>query len=70
MSDLIPIERIESKILLVRNQKVMLDADLANLYAVQTKVLLQAVKRNINRLPDDFMFRLTKEEFSILRSQF
>ena len=65
----VPIERIERLILLIRGQKVMLDADLAALYGVETKVLVQAVKRNISRFPDDFMFQLTKEEFDILRSQ-
>lgn len=66
---LVPLERIEGLILLVRGQKVMLDADLAALYGVETKVLNQAVKRNIDRFPDDFMFRLSKEEFANLRSQ-
>lgn len=66
---LIPSERIESKILLVRNVKVMLDADLADLYGVTTKVLNQAVRRKRDRFPRDFMFQLTKEEFEILRSQ-
>ena len=66
---LIPTERIERSILLMRGQKVMQDSDLAELYGVETKVLLQAVKRNIRRFPDDFMFQLTKEEFRILRSQ-
>ena len=70
MSELVPMERIEDKILLMRGQKVMLDMDLARLYGVQTKVLVQAVKRNIERFPEDFMFQLTKEEFdNILRSQ-
>ena len=64
------IQRIESKIFEVRGRKVMLDIDLAGLYEVETKVLNQAVKRNINRFPDDFMFRLTKEEWMTLRSQF
>jgi hypothetical protein len=67
---LIPVERIESSILLIRNQKVMLDNDLATLYGVETKRLSEAVKRNIDRFPEDFMFRLTKEEHGILRSQF
>ena len=66
----LPAEVIEKKILFVRGQKVMLDSDLAVLYGVETKVLIQAVKRNINRFPDDFMFQLTKEEFESLRSQF
>ena len=59
---LIPLERILQSILLIRGQKVMLDADLAVLYGVPTKVFNQAVKRNIKRFPDDFMFRLTKHE--------
>ncbi len=62
MNEIIPIEKIENKILTIRNQKVMLDRDLAELYGVETKVLNQAVKRNIERFPDDFMFQLTKEE--------
>lgn len=62
MSDLVLQERIESKIYLIRGLKVMLDTDLAKLYEVQTKVLNQAVKRNIKRFPKDFMFQLTKEE--------
>ena len=59
---LIPLERIERSILLIRRQKVMLDSDLAALYGVSTKVLNQAVKRNKDRFPPDFMFRLTKRE--------
>jgi len=70
MSDLIPIERIENKIYLIRGQKVMLDRDLAELYGIETKKLKQAVKRNIDRFPDDFMFQLNKEEFNNWRSQF
>ena len=66
----IPLERVESHILLIRGQKIMLDADLAALYEVETKVLTQAVKRNIGRFPTDFMFQLTKQEFNNLRSQF
>jgi hypothetical protein len=58
----IPVERIEQAILLIRGQKVMLDADLAVLYEVPTKALNQAVKRNERRFPPDFMFRLTKKE--------
>ena len=64
---IIPI-RIESLIHIIREQQVMLDSDLAKLYGVETKVLNQAVKRNIQRFPEDFMFQLTKEE--CLRSQF
>lgn len=67
---LIPLERITQSILLIRGHRVMLDADLAALYNVETRVLLQAVKRNIERFPDDFMFQLTKQELDHLRSQF
>jgi phage regulator Rha-like protein len=66
----LPVERIEQKILLIRDQKVMLDSDLAELYGVETKVLNQAVRRNLRRFPVDFMFRINQEEFDILRSQF
>ena len=59
---LIPVERIERRILFIRGQKIMLDIDLAELYGVQTKALNQAVKRNKDRFPPDFMFRLSKEE--------
>jgi len=59
---LIPLERIERRILLIRGHKVIIDADLAELYGVQTKVLNQAVKRNKDRFPPDFMFQLTKQE--------
>jgi hypothetical protein len=59
---LVPSERIERSILLIRGVKVMLDADLAELYGVSTKVFNQAVKRNRDRFPEDFMFRLTQEE--------
>jgi len=62
MSQLIPIEKIENKIYHLRGRKIMLDNDMARLYDVQTKVLNQAVKRNLKRFPDDFMFRLTKTE--------
>jgi len=61
---------IESRILLLREQRVMLDADLATLYGVETRVLVQAVKRNLARFPADFMFQLTAEEWANLRSQF
>jgi hypothetical protein len=66
----IPDEIITSKIYLIREKKVMLDKDLAELYNVTTGVLNQAVKRNIARFPDDFMFQVTKEEFDNLISQF
>jgi len=61
--------RIEARILLMRGERVMLDADLAELYGVATKVLVQAVKRNAERFPLDFMFQLTLDEFANLRSQ-
>ena len=63
------LEIINNKINVIRNQKVMLDFDLALLYQIETKVLKQAVRRNIERFPEDFMFELTKEEFDNLRSQ-
>jgi hypothetical protein len=69
-SILIPDEVIVSKIYLIRGQKVMLDSDLAELYGVETKVLKQAVKRNLSIFPEHFMFELTAEEFKYLRSQF
>jgi hypothetical protein len=65
----IPIETIERRIFLVRGQKVMLDSDLALLYQVDTKVLNQSVRRNLDRFPIDFMFSLTVEESNSLRSQ-
>jgi len=66
----IDVNVIANRILIVRGHRVMLDADLAELYDVQTKVLLQAVKRNIERFPDDFMFQLDADEFTTLRSHF
>jgi hypothetical protein len=65
----LPDEVLTSKIFVVREQKVMLDSDLAKMYGVETKVLKQAVKRNIERFPQDFMFELTIQEFQNLRSQ-
>jgi hypothetical protein len=62
MKSVIPAEPLEGKILIVRGHKVMLDADLARLYGVGTKALNQAVKRNKERFPEDFMFQLTKRE--------
>jgi len=67
---LIPAKRIEHKILFLRKHKVMVDRDLAELYEVPTKRLNEQIKRNIKRFPSDFMFRLTKEEFKNLKSQF
>ncbi|HAN00725.1 MAG TPA: DNA-binding protein [Marinilabiliales bacterium] len=69
-STLFPDELIASKIYLIRGEKVMLDTDLSSVYCVETRVLKQAVRRNIDRFPSDFMFELTKEEYEILRSQF
>jgi len=69
MSDLVPVEMIANKIFLIRGQKVMLDSDLAGLYGVTTFNFNKAVKRNIGRFPEDFMFRLTSEEFKSLRFQ-
>ena len=69
-SPLVLADRITSAILLLRGEKVMLDRDLADLYGVEVKVLNQAVKRNIERFPADFMFQLTPDETQILRSQF
>ncbi len=66
---IIPDEVVMSKIYLIRNRKVMLDNDLAELYEVETRRLNEQVKRNINRFPDDFMFQLTKQEFENLKSQ-
>ena len=62
-------DNIKSKIYTIRNVQVMIDRDLAELYNVETKSLNLAVKRNIGRFPDDFMFQLTKEEFDNLRFQ-
>jgi ORF6N domain len=69
LTPVIPSERIENKIYLIRGEKAMLDSDLAELYGVETKVLNQAVKRNITRFPKDFLFQLTAEEAGSLRSQ-
>jgi len=66
----LPNERIISRIFLIRGKKVMMDKDLANLYGVEARTLNQAVKRNVARFPEDFMFQLNKQETEILRSQF
>lgn len=63
-------ELISNKIYYIRNQKVMLDRDLALLYGIETRVLKQSVRRNVERFPEDFMFELSKEEFVNWRSQF
>lgn len=64
-----PVGQIERSILLIRGEKVILDADLAELYGVETKVFNQAVKRNMHRFPEDFMFQVAREEMESLRSQ-
>lgn len=69
MANILSVERIGAKILVVRGKKVMLDKDLAQLYGVETRALNQAVKRNITRFPADFMFRLTRQEAESLVSQ-
>jgi hypothetical protein len=69
MKQLLPSETIEQKIFLLRGHKVMLSPHLAELYGVETRILVQAVKRNIKRFPVDFMFQLTHQEFENLKSQ-
>jgi hypothetical protein len=66
---LLPAEFIERRIYLIRGQRVMLSPDLAELYEVETRALVQAVKRNLERFPDDFMFQLTDSEYQNLKSQ-
>lgn len=66
---IVPVQAVASRIFVIRGQRVMLDSDLAELYGVLTKVLIQAVKRNNERFPDDFMFQLTENEFENWRSQ-
>jgi phage regulator Rha-like protein len=68
-TSLVPLERIDRAIILVRGERVMLDSDLAEIYGVETKVLNRAVKRNASRFPADFMFQLTAEEAANLRCQ-
>jgi len=70
VKSLVAMEVVEKKILLIRGQKVILDVDLAELYDVTTKVFNQAVKRNVDRFPKDFMFQLTADEALTIRSQF
>src|SRR6267142_2599435 len=65
----LPSETIEQKIYLIRGHKVMLDSDLAHLYEIETRVLIQSLKRNLDRFPDDFMFQLNAEEALSLTSQ-
>ena len=69
-TSLIPVERIERAILLIRHEKVMLDSDLAEIYGVETKRVNEQVRRNLTRFPPDFMFQLTAQEWDSLRSQF
>ncbi len=69
MKALIPLERVESRILFIRGEKVIVDSDLAVLYGVTTKAFNQAIKRNLHRFPVDFMFRLTADEIDDMRSQ-
>jgi hypothetical protein len=66
---LVSVERVAQSIIVLRGHKVLLDADLATLYGVETRVLLQAVKRNLERFPDDFLLQLTSQEWADLRSQ-
>ena len=66
----VPIERVSSRIYLLRGEKVLFDFDLAELYGVETKILVQAMKRNSDRFPADFVFRLDPQEIANLRSQF
>ena len=68
-TSIIPLARIERAILFIRNKKVMIDEELANLYGVETRVLVQAVNRNKDRFPADFMFQLNSDEWDSLRSQ-
>jgi len=69
-TSIVPVERIERLIILIRGHKVMLDADLAELYGVETKALNRAFMRNRKRFPEDFVFQLTENEFEDLRCQF
>ena len=70
MNDVVPIKNLINKIIFLRGHKVMLDTDLAELYGVETRILNQAVARNPERFPKDFMYQLTNKEFTILKSQF
>ena len=69
MSDIILYEKIRNKIIILRGEQCILDKDIAELYGVKTKVLIQAIKRNTERFPGDFMFQLSNEEYESLRSQ-
>ncbi|MFH2046674.1 MAG: ORF6N domain-containing protein [Pseudomonadota bacterium] len=68
-NDLIPADRIFKIIYIIRNEKVILDSDMAALYGVETRRLNEQVRRNMDKFPEDFMFQLTKEEFDNLKSQ-
>jgi len=70
MKEIIPSELIERRIFILRKQKVLVDKDLAILYNVETRALIQAVKRNPDRFPSDFMFQLNDKEFKLLKSHF
>jgi len=69
-SDLLPLEAITQRILVLRGQKVLLDADLAALYGVETRRLNEQVRRNLDRFPEDFIFEVTNEEVANLKSHF
>ena len=69
MKAMIPIERVERRILFIRGERVIVDSDLAELYGVTTKAFNQAVKRNLQRFPEDFMFQVTASELEDMRSQ-
>ena len=68
--EMIKFENLENKILEIRDEKVLLDSDVAELYGVETKRVNEAVKNNIDKFPNGYLFELTKEEFEILRSKF
>ena len=70
IKDIIAVEEIVNKIIVLRGERVMLDRDIAEMYGVETKLLKRAVRRNIERFPHDFMFQLTAEEYRSLRRQF
>lgn len=70
MSEIVRQQVVENKIYIIRGHKIMLSTHLADLYGVEPKVLIQAVKRNLERFPEDFMFQLSNEEYAILKSQF
>ena len=70
MNEVITIDILQQKIFTIRNKRVMVDRDLARLYQVETKVLIQSVKRSIERFPSGFCFQMDEEEFKIWRSQF